>query len=47
VILGFFLFGDIPDALTMSGALIVVGSTLYITWREARLQRPASADAAR
>jgi drug/metabolite transporter (DMT)-like permease len=47
VLLGFFLFGDVPNALTMTGALIVVASTLYITWREARLQKPPSADAAR
>ncbi|MDE1172229.1 MAG: DMT family transporter [Parvibaculaceae bacterium] len=36
VIAGFVLFGDIPAWTTIAGALIVVGSTLYITWSEQR-----------
>jgi drug/metabolite transporter (DMT)-like permease len=35
--LGYFLFADIPDALTLTGAAIVIASTLYITLRESRL----------
>jgi drug/metabolite transporter (DMT)-like permease len=35
VILGYLLFGDVPNAMTLVGAGIVVASTLYITWREA------------
>lgn len=33
---GFLVFGDVPDAITILGALIIVGSSLYITYREAR-----------
>jgi len=40
IILGYALFGDVPDALTMLGALVVIGSTLYITIRESRLGVP-------
>jgi drug/metabolite transporter (DMT)-like permease len=31
---GFFLFGEVPGGATLAGASIVIGSTLYITWRE-------------
>lgn len=37
IILGYLLFADIPNALTMTGATIVIVSTLYITIRESRL----------
>ena len=40
IILGYLLFADIPDALTMTGAGIVIASTLYITIRESRLGVP-------
>ncbi len=40
VILGYLLFGDIPNALTMIGAAIIIASTLYITIRESRLGVP-------
>jgi len=40
VILGYVLFHDIPNAMTMLGAGIVMASTIYITLREARLGRP-------
>jgi drug/metabolite transporter (DMT)-like permease len=36
-ILGYALFGDIPDATIMMGAAVVIASTLYITFRESRL----------
>lgn len=35
-IVGFLFFGDVPDAVTIGGALIIVSSSLYITYREAR-----------
>lgn len=41
VILGYVIFGDFPDAFTITGGLIVVGSGLYIFRREARLARLA------
>jgi drug/metabolite transporter (DMT)-like permease len=40
VILGYALFNDIPNTMTMLGAGIVIASTLYITLREARLGKP-------
>lgn len=40
VILGYFLFSDVPNAMTMLGAGIVMASTIYITVREARLGKP-------
>ncbi|MGH8179140.1 MAG: DMT family transporter [Steroidobacter sp.] len=43
VIFGFVWFGEIPNALTMAGAGVVIASTIYITWREAQLgKREAS-----
>jgi drug/metabolite transporter (DMT)-like permease len=39
---GFAVFGELPDAWTLLGALIIVGSTLYITRREARIRRPVT-----
>jgi drug/metabolite transporter (DMT)-like permease len=33
-ILGFLLFGDVPDRWTLVGALIVVASGLYVFHRE-------------
>jgi drug/metabolite transporter (DMT)-like permease len=40
--LGLALFGELPDRWTLLGALIIIGSTLYITRREARLGRPVT-----
>ncbi len=40
IILGFLLFGEIPNSLTMLGAGIIIASTLYITIRESRLGVP-------
>lgn len=34
MILGFICFAERPDAATLIGAAIVIGSTLHITWRE-------------
>lgn len=39
-ILGYALFSDIPNTMTMLGAGIVMASTLYITLRESRLGKP-------
>jgi drug/metabolite transporter (DMT)-like permease len=38
-IMGFLLFAELPDRYTLVGALIIVGSTLYIAYREAHLSR--------
>jgi drug/metabolite transporter (DMT)-like permease len=32
--LGFFVFGDVPDAFTLAGAAIIAAAGLYILWRE-------------
>jgi len=34
-ILGFFLFGEVPDIYTIAGAAIIIGSSIYIIHREA------------
>lgn len=39
-IIGYVLFQDIPNTMTMLGAGIVIASTLYITLRESRLGKP-------
>ncbi|TNE59970.1 MAG: DMT family transporter [Alphaproteobacteria bacterium] len=36
---GYFLFGNMPDLWTWIGAFVIVGSSLYITMREANLAR--------
>src|SRR5271169_6294551 len=38
-IIGFLLFAELPDRYTLVGAAIIVGSTLYIAYREAHLSR--------
>ncbi|MCP5088515.1 MAG: DMT family transporter [Rhodobacteraceae bacterium] len=38
-IFGFFLFGEVPDVYTITGAVIIVGSSMYIYHREAFLDR--------
>ena len=39
-ILGFMVFGDIPDLWTYVGAGIIVASGLYVLYRERRFARP-------
>ena len=39
VIAGFFLFDELPNAMTLIGAGIVIAATLYITLREARMRK--------
>ncbi|PWE32045.1 EamA family transporter [Maritimibacter sp. 55A14] len=40
-LLGFWVFGDFPDLLTMLGIAIIVGSGLFVYLRERRLSRRA------
>ncbi len=42
IVLGWALFGTLPDALTLVGAALVVATGIYTFWREARLQRQAT-----
>ncbi len=39
LVLGVVVFDEIPDALTLLGAALVVGTGLYTFWRERRLAR--------
>ena len=41
VIVGLTLFHEVPNVWTVTGAAVVVGSTLFITWREAQLAKAA------
>jgi drug/metabolite transporter (DMT)-like permease len=44
IVIGFALFHEVPNLVTMLGALVVIGSTLVITLRELRFkQKPAPA----
>jgi len=36
---GFVFFGDMPDAITIVGAAIIVAASLYLTYREAKVAR--------
>jgi len=37
LLLGYWLFGELPTALVYIGALIVSGAGLYVIWRERQL----------
>jgi drug/metabolite transporter (DMT)-like permease len=41
-LLGFLVFGDVPDAPTLIGATIIVGSGLYVFYRERAAQASTS-----
>jgi drug/metabolite transporter (DMT)-like permease len=38
IVFGYLLFGDVPNLMTMTGATIIIGATLYITLRESHLR---------
>ena len=42
-VVGFVMFGDLPDLATWAGMAIIVASGIVIAWREALLQRRARA----
>ncbi len=42
-LLGYLVFGDFPDALKWFGISIIVGSGLFIFWRESKLARQPQA----
>jgi drug/metabolite transporter (DMT)-like permease len=44
-LIGLVLFSEYPDSWTVGGAAVVVGSTVYIAHREARLKRSGALDA--
>lgn len=43
IVLGLVLFGEVPDAWTVTGSLIVVGMGIYTFYRERRLVKAAAA----
>ena len=45
IVLGYAVFGDVPDPLTLCGAAVIIAAGLYIFWREQmRGEREASAE---
>ena len=45
MLLGYLVFGDVPDAMMVTGASIIVLSGLYAFYRERVRHRPVAADA--
>lgn len=45
MLLGYLVFGDVPDAMMVTGATIIVLSGLYAFYRERIRHRPVAADA--
>ncbi|MEO1190950.1 MAG: DMT family transporter [Pseudomonadota bacterium] len=41
-VIGFFTFGELPGLHTLAGAAVLIGSTIYIARREARLAKQKS-----
>ena len=39
VLVGYLMFGDLPDAMTWLGAAVVIASGLYIGWTQTRRRR--------
>jgi drug/metabolite transporter (DMT)-like permease len=42
VVLGYAVFGDVPDLFTLAGAAIIIAAGLYIFWREQVWGQPKS-----
>jgi drug/metabolite transporter (DMT)-like permease len=45
MLLGYLVFGEVPDAMMVTGAVIIVLSGLYAFYRERLRRRPVAADA--
>jgi drug/metabolite transporter (DMT)-like permease len=43
MLLGYLVFGDVPDAMMVTGASIIVLSGLYAFYRERVRERPVAA----
>jgi drug/metabolite transporter (DMT)-like permease len=43
IVLGWFVFGTLPDGLTLAGAAIVIGTGMFTLYRERRLARALAA----
>jgi drug/metabolite transporter (DMT)-like permease len=44
VILGYLVFDHVPNAWTMVGAAVVIGSGLYLLYRERRLGKSTTSE---
>jgi drug/metabolite transporter (DMT)-like permease len=42
ILLGYFVFGDVPERYTVIGGLIVICSGLYLLYRERVVRRVAA-----
>ncbi|MBT5014326.1 MAG: DMT family transporter, partial [Rhodospirillaceae bacterium] len=42
IIWGFLIFGDIPSVWTFAGTAVIIGSGLYVWYRESRLPKETS-----
>lgn len=40
--LGYVVFGDVPDPFTLLGGAVIIGAGLYIFWREQMHSRAAA-----
>ena len=40
IVLGYVVFGDVPDPLTLLGGTVIITAGLYIFWREQVQGRP-------
>ena len=45
-ILGYLVFGSLPTGLTLAGAAMVVGSGLYLLYRERKMGQHAASEGA-
>ncbi|ODN71430.1 hypothetical protein [Methylobrevis pamukkalensis] len=37
ILLGFFVFGDVPTLAVLAGSAIVIGAGVFVIWREHQL----------
>ena len=44
IFFGWLIFSETPDVFMLVGAAIIIGSTVYITWREAQVKTVISPD---
>jgi len=44
LLIAVLFLAETPDALTLAGAVLVIGSGLFVFWREHRLARPSDPD---
>lgn len=38
-IIGYYLFAEIPDTMSIAGTLIIIGSNLYLVFLEGRINK--------